>query len=1213
MCMIAVAGGGPAICADGGAKVSYLIDSVPEGYHLYDCDDCGVMGRQPHVLMDDSYAWTFNTSDTDADLKQRSAVFSYKQINMLYEGLDPKLSYVLAVTYASDHVYNRVQSLWADGIQLHEPYALPKAKAIRLIVKVPVEVTSDGKMKLEIKIHGEVNATCSIVELWANGPPPVSLRLGPVSGLTTGLAGRVLDLAYDPAPGARVRLSRPGETEPLAETTTKPDGSYSFPRSAFEKLAKADLEVTATTERYEARVVIPADQLFFEPVRYRPMPVQTAGLKSNVVSLDGEWRINPAPEGEPRKQLLDGPGWRRINVPGQWLQQGFDIPQDKTAAMAREFTIPREWKGHRIFLRFDAIHAGTTYRLNGTKLGYSENLFTPVEWEITDAAKPGFTNRLDLEMKVETVSEKLSFSSGYAFHSLGGIDRSVRIYALPPVHIKDLHIDAGLDRDYRDGELRLRFTVDGDAKDLSLAVRLFDSDGSAIGHSTSSARIKAPGKPVEVESHVPNPLKWNAEKPSLYKLVLELKQGSEVLERIERMIGFRRIEIKDRQLCVNGVRVKLAGACRHEIDPSTGRADTARHAAEDVRLIKGANLNYIRTSHYPPCRELLDEADKQGIYVEVEAPFCWVAPSDELADVREVLTPTSAMVDYCHSHASVIIWSIANESHFNPVFAVSNDMVKSLDPTRPTTFNHPMSNEDTCDIANRHYPGMPYDSVLKDDPRPLILGEYFFPVCHEQTDVRIDPGLRELWGHGHADPDSDYAKECAKSFDTGRLMPGAKPGFWSHIYNSKQLVGGVIWAAFDEPFYFANGKHCGYAWVHGFWGIIDAWRRPKPEYYLAKRIFSPVWFPKRQVDFKPGQTVVRVPVENRYSFTDLSEMRFEWSVGGKRGTIKAEVAPGSEGWIEIPVPPGTREGAKMLLQVAGKDGVLVDELAVRLGEGKRKLPPGPGAGAPKLLDDGKTVTVEGKGFALVLDKATGELVVSDPRCKSPVTAFPSLHATRFDFGDLAGPNSPPYAVFPDAKAPKVESVEVRPRPDALEIEVKDRYDLFEGTMRWVIDLKGVGKVSYDYTYTGEDMNAREIGVRFLLKPECDEIRWRRWSEWDVFPEDSISRTEGSAKARRNPKCGKMSENGKPGWPWKLDQTELGTNDFRSAKFNIYEAALVAPGGSGLRVFANADAHVRPCLAENGVLLHVLSICRLGPTVIKKGDRIKGEFVVELTR
>jgi len=1207
-----------AVSAQGGSPVSHAIDSVPDGYYLYFYDDCGIEGRQPHVQMADSYLWTFNTSDTDADLKSRSAVFSYKQVNAVYEDLNPKLDYVLAVTYANDHVYNRVQSLHADGVELHGPYTLPKARAVRLILRVPAEVTRDGRMSLELKIHGEVNATVSIIELWATAPPPVSFQISGVSGVFSTLTGRALDLAYEGLAGAEVRLGRVGSRDALAITRTRPDGEFAFDRKLVEGLGPgSELQITAAHEGQEVSKTVPAENLFFDPVRYRPIPAKTAGLRRNQMLLDGAWRINPDPPEDARSERLNAAGWGDLKVPGQWLQQGYEIPQDKPAAVAREFVIPKEWAGCRIFLQFDSIHAGTHYWLNGRPLGHSENLFTPVEWEITDAAKPGETNRLDLRMTVNTISEALSYSCGYAFHSLGGIDRSVRLYALPRVQIRDLHLDTDLDAQYRDADLRLRLTLDNPASepqsDLSLHISLYDGGGKPVKLSHSNVRLDCPErseKAVEVTTHVPNPLKWNAEQPNLYRLVLELKKGGELLERIERSIGFRRVEIKDSQLYVNGRRVKLAGACRHEIDPLTGRADTMRHAEEDIKLLKGANLNYVRTAHYPPTQELLDAADRLGVYVEVEAPFCWVGPSDDLSNVKEVLRPTSAMIDYCHTHPSVIIWSLANESHFNEVFEVSNQLAKELDPSRPTTFNNPDPKQ-VCDIANLHYPPMPYDEQIRDDPWPILLGEYFFPVCHEQTDVNINPGLRELWGAGHSDPDSDWAKACAASFDVPALKPGAKPGVWTHIYDSDRVIGGAIWALIDEPFYFAGGKHCGYAWVHGFWGLIDGWRRPKPEWWLSKLIFSPVWFPARHVDFSPGQTSIRVPVENRYSFTDLSDLTFAWETGKHKGRVKASLPPGSKGEMEIPIPAGTAEGERVILRVTDSAGKLVNAVAVRLGKEKASPLPQPTAGAPEWHDDGGIVTIEGNGFSLVLDRATGDFDAGSQNHKAAVMKFPALHVTRYDFGDLAGPNSPPYAEFPDAGTRAVESITIEERAEGLEVTVRDRYENFAGSVSWLIDRNGIGRVSYDYTYSGADMNTREVGLKFLLKPECDEVKWRRWSEWGIYPEDSISRTEGIAKARRDAKWGEERWDRKPEWPWSLDQTELGTSDFRSAKFNIYEASLAASDGSGLSVHANADVHVRPALSEHGVRLHVLSQCRLGQFLLQTGDRLKGEFVVGL--
>ena len=208
---------------------------------------------------------------------------------------------------------------------------------------------------------------------------------------------------------------------------------------------------------------------------------------------------------------------------------------------------------------------------------------------------------------------------------------------------------------------------------------------------------------------------------------------------------------------------------------------------------------------------------------------------------------------------------------------------------------------------------MPYDDVLKDDPRPLFLGEYFFPICHEQTDVAINPGLRELWGHGHAEPDSAFARACALDFDKPPLKPGLKPGGWSYITHSDRVIGGAIWASHDDAFYFSATNHAGYAWHHGFWGLIDYWRRPKPEWWLARHIFSPVWLETRHVPFAPGQKTVRVPVENRYAFTDFSELKFNWSLNGHKGRLKPQPCAGRKRRTRIPPAVGNRRGRRALL------------------------------------------------------------------------------------------------------------------------------------------------------------------------------------------------------------------------------------------------------------------------------------------------------------
>jgi hypothetical protein len=424
------------------------------------------------------------------------------------------------------------------------------------------------------------------------------------------------------------------------------------------------------------------------------------------------------------------------------------------------------------------------------------------------------------------------------------------------------------------------------------------------------------------------------------------------------------------------------------------------------------------------------------------------------------------------------------------------------------------------------------------------------------------------------------------------------------------VIGAAIWAGLDDAFYLPGGKQVGYAWHHGFWGLLDVWRRPKPEWWLSKLIFSPVWFPTRHVAFAAGQTSVLVPIENRYSFTNLSELTFAWEWRGHAGKAAADVAPGKTGELHVPVPTNTQEGDSVIVRVTDSRGELINIAGIQVGKRAERRLPTPIAGAPKLSQDATTAVVEGDGWSLVLDKTTGQFRTADPRHKAPVIEFPTVHVTRFDFGDLAA--APPYAVLPDPVTRVVEAVTVREVAGAVEMTVRERYTDFEGTTRWVIDRTGVGRVTSDYTYTGEDLSAREVGLRMLLRPGCEALEWKRWSEWAVYPEDSISRTEGVAHARRDPALGPADDRTAPKWPWSLDETELGTSDFRGVKLNVYEAALTSGKGEGVRVEAEADRYVRACLDPRGVWLHVLTECRIAPVVIHKGDHLGAEYVVELT-
>ena len=644
---------------------------------------------------------------------------------------------------------------------------------------------------------------------------------------------------------------------------------------------------------------------------YRPIPSSTGVINDPVISLDGIWRINPEPPEDFEKQTSEVNGWKDFIVPGQWLQQGFDIPKEKTIGISKTFIVPQEWEGNNLILRFDAIHAGTHYYLNGNYIGYSENLFTPVEWDITQYARFGNSNTLVLSMKVETPSERESFSSLYAMHNLGGIDRSVHLFVVPAVHISSLHYETKFDEKYKDAELITDIVINNTtaevASDLRLELRLFDSKGQDIKDIIKSVpleTLKTGENKISFQMPVKEPTKWNAEKPYLYELEVRLIKGEKEIEVVKQNIGFRTIEIKNKQLYINGKLVKILGTGLHQVNPLSGRADTAKYAAEDVRLMKEANLNYTRTCHYPYPKEFLDECDRQGLYVESEAPFCWSPGNNDLTLKKYFLLATAAMVEYHRNHPSIIIWSLENET---PVGACIQETLKYVRKTNPTRLITDQERAGDCEVSGWHYGPFPCDihPEVRDIKRPTLYGEYM-PVMsdHFPQQYELNPGLDTTWSDGQNSNDS----------------------YVSQLHHSPHIIGGAMWGLIDDEFVFADRTYKGY----GRWGLIDAWRRKKSNWWDCKLMHSPAWIPIREIEWNVNQKYITIPVENRYSFTNLNELKCSWELNEDRGVCELDVPPRTEGKIVVPLPKNAKHGDMIVFRFEKADGYLVSVHGVRL-------------------------------------------------------------------------------------------------------------------------------------------------------------------------------------------------------------------------------------------------------------------------------------------
>ena len=385
------------------------------------------------------------------------------------------------------------------------------------------------------------------------------------------------------------------------------------------------------------------------------------GADDKLVLLDGnQWKftLNP-PEGF-WKPGFDAGSWSAIKVPSHWEMEGFHSI-DNVGGYLRKFEAPAG-KG-RIKLRFDGVYSGAEVWVNGQRLAYHEGGFTPFEIDVTDAVHPG-ENLLALRVtQHNTTSDQLDKMSEYADFDLAGIIRSVYLFRVPEKHFAAMEIATVFDEKYQDAAITGKIAVVNESATLlvkaSMHFILFDMEGNklASGVKTLSAELE-PWSRTEVEVNLPvkSPKKWDAEHPNLYGFFMELKSGNQVIHTICPKIGFRQTEIRGTELLINGKPVKIKGACHHDQHPLMGRAVTPELEQLDLALMKEANLNSLRTSHYPPLPALIDYADEMGIYVEDEGPFCWAEVADDLRLTPRIMQLNAELLARDRNHPSVFMW-----------------------------------------------------------------------------------------------------------------------------------------------------------------------------------------------------------------------------------------------------------------------------------------------------------------------------------------------------------------------------------------------------------------------------------------------------------------------------------------------------------------------------------------------------------------------------
>ncbi len=440
------------------------------------------------------------------------------------------------------------------------------------------------------------------------------------------------------------------------------------------------------------------------------------------LSLNGTWKFHwsPGPAERPEAfhaQGFDDGGWDDIRVPGNWELQGFGIPiytdtdypfpanpprvphgDNPVGSYRRTFELPREWQGRRAFLHFAGVRSAMYVWINGESVGYSQGSKTPAEFDITPYVRIDAANTLAVE--VYRFSDG-SYLEDQDYWKISGIERDVYLVSFPQVRIRDFFAIADLDSEYRDGVLSVDVEVVSHDPSVhgeySLDLELFDRrDDPVFRRRTHGISLAGEDRAeVRFRQEIPRPRPWTAETPNLYTLVLSLRNSrGNALEAVGCRVGFRRVEVREGLLKINGRPIHLRGVNRHEHDPVTGRYVTEESMLQDIRLMKRFNINAVRTSHYPNTPRWYELCDEHGLYVigeaNIESHGMGYHPDVTLGndpDWRAAhLDRIERMVERDKNHPSVIIWSLGNEAGDGVNFEAAYDWIKRRDPSRPVQY-----------------------------------------------------------------------------------------------------------------------------------------------------------------------------------------------------------------------------------------------------------------------------------------------------------------------------------------------------------------------------------------------------------------------------------------------------------------------------------------------------------------------------------------------
>lgn len=637
------------------------------------------------------------------------------------------------------------------------------------------------------------------------------------------------------------------------------------------------------------------------------LPSQKVDCKE-IISLNGKWRFQWSADPGKRpadfyKNDFNTDTWDTITVPGAWQLQGYGKPiysnvnypfqkdaprvtseppaeyysyghRNPTGSYVTTFEVTPDMKDKCLYLHFEGVKSAMYVWVNGERVGYSQNSMSPAEFDITEFVKNG-ANRLAVE--VYRWSDG-SYLEDQDMWRLSGILRPVELWVRPRTNIRDYRFSSDLSDDMRSAtfgtEIWIRNQTDRKVKDLTVEINLVGKDNR--GNKLDKKMVAPVGTiqafsetSVTLSEMLREPQLWSAEKPHLYDIHIKLRRKNELLESFEYHWGIRKIEIAGDVFKVNGKAVKLKGVNRHDFHPRMGFFVDSRTMERDIRLIKQANINMIRTSHYPHLPLLYELCDKYGIYVMDEANHESHAyglgnkvlgdnPQWTLAHVDRAV----AVVERDKNHPCILFWSLGNEGGSGANLRAMADTIRALDPTRPIYDDTDRTVSDVYDEAYLH-PNALKELGEKITDRPVFMREYAYAMGNSIGN------LKEYWDVIEKDESIiGAAIWCWVDQGIPKKLNGAPLSF-GESPSSLPLLPDEFWAYGGD---FGDYPNDGPTGING---LVSPDRVPHPHYYEVQKVYQYIKFEKKGTQ--------QIKLTNGYAFSDLDEFdySYEWICNGK--------------------------------------------------------------------------------------------------------------------------------------------------------------------------------------------------------------------------------------------------------------------------------------------------------------------------------------------